>query len=249
MFSPRALLTEDEAMEIYSYKTSNPKNLECAPLITGGLGTKSLSKKYNISPKAIRDIWNHRTWRQATRHMWTDENPKPENKRKLKASGAETHIPVNEMQPAFPCNKNAGCYSTTPLSIQLIADLPISFGKPPSSFPAISCTSKHQQQHQSYPQETFISLLECRIGCRGVLMHNLAPITVSQENSQPERLNPTTSTLHFPVSEPLLPTSSSHAEPSLSHCPPEDPRGPHTFAMPSLFDASDDPFHFDWPHW
>ena len=35
-----------------------------------------LAKKYGVSPKAIRDIWNRRTWQNGTRHLWA-ENDKP----------------------------------------------------------------------------------------------------------------------------------------------------------------------------
>lgn len=31
---------------------------------------KELSKQYNISVKSIRDIWNFRTWRFETAHLW-----------------------------------------------------------------------------------------------------------------------------------------------------------------------------------
>jgi hypothetical protein len=33
----------------------------------------TLSKRFNVSPKTIRDIWNRATWVKATRHAWTVE--------------------------------------------------------------------------------------------------------------------------------------------------------------------------------
>jgi len=29
-----------------------------------------LSKQYGVSLKTIRDIWNHKSWAFATRHLW-----------------------------------------------------------------------------------------------------------------------------------------------------------------------------------
>jgi hypothetical protein len=31
-----------------------------------------LSRQYGVSPKAIRDIWNHKSWVKATIHLWQD---------------------------------------------------------------------------------------------------------------------------------------------------------------------------------
>lgn len=73
---PRALLTEQQAVEIYKYR--NAKDRRQAHLFFSHLVGKSsvLAMKYNISPKAVRDIWNRRTWTQETRHLWTaDEMP------------------------------------------------------------------------------------------------------------------------------------------------------------------------------
>ena len=32
---------------------------------------------FGVSPKAVRDIWNRRTWRRATRPLWTPEVAHP----------------------------------------------------------------------------------------------------------------------------------------------------------------------------
>ncbi len=33
-----------------------------------------MSRIYGVSPKAVRDIWNKRTWRHATRALWTEDD-------------------------------------------------------------------------------------------------------------------------------------------------------------------------------
>ena len=74
---PRAVLNEVQAIEIYRQKKSK----------VNGLGlegsTTFLAKKYNISPKTIRDIWNRRTWIDQTRPLWTDDEKPLARKKKL----------------------------------------------------------------------------------------------------------------------------------------------------------------------
>ena len=65
MFSPKTpipkrrgvVLNEKLAVEIYM----------CKPILSRTKGMSvPLSRFYNISPKAVRDIWNHKTWSRAT---------------------------------------------------------------------------------------------------------------------------------------------------------------------------------------
>ncbi len=73
--SCRHVLTRENAIEIYTHKllmlqASNDKNeyaRDSAPL-RGRSG--SLSEEFHISAKTVRDIWNHRTWKRATCHLW-----------------------------------------------------------------------------------------------------------------------------------------------------------------------------------
>ena len=54
---PRAVLTEKEAIEIYCFKYS---------LSSSDLSSNRIARKYGVSPKTIRDIWNGRTWKRST---------------------------------------------------------------------------------------------------------------------------------------------------------------------------------------
>ena len=63
---PRAILSETLAAEIYSSK------IEFLRFGRSKISGKSaeIARMHNVSPKAIRDIWNHHTWKKATRHLW-----------------------------------------------------------------------------------------------------------------------------------------------------------------------------------
>ena len=37
-----------------------------------GMSAK-LCRRYGVSAKTVRDIWNRRTWTSATRHLWNDD--------------------------------------------------------------------------------------------------------------------------------------------------------------------------------
>ena len=74
---PRALLTEQQAVEIYKYRRATDHS-QSDSYYSHLVGKSSdVAVKYNISPKAVRDIWNRRTWIQETRHLWAaDEIPR-----------------------------------------------------------------------------------------------------------------------------------------------------------------------------
>ncbi|EKX35547.1 hypothetical protein GUITHDRAFT_165933 [Guillardia theta CCMP2712] len=63
----KATLSYEEARDIYSKR---PQGKSDSALI---ISSTVLSNRYKISPKAVRDIWNKRTWIKATQSMWTRE--------------------------------------------------------------------------------------------------------------------------------------------------------------------------------
>ena len=64
----RAILNEQQVREIFRLKPSSNKHSNNHD--RGNSGKSSLvSKKYRISPKAVRDVWNFRTWRHITLTM------------------------------------------------------------------------------------------------------------------------------------------------------------------------------------
>ena len=67
---PRNILTQEQAVEIYARKIQGrkePQNAPASPLVASAA---AVANEYNVSPKAVRDIWNRRSWTRETRHLW-----------------------------------------------------------------------------------------------------------------------------------------------------------------------------------
>ena len=75
----RLVLNETLAAEIYAHKLDIlvPTSFESC-LRTGHMRMKGKSAKlalrYGVSAKTIRDVWNRKTWADATAHLWINEN-------------------------------------------------------------------------------------------------------------------------------------------------------------------------------
>jgi hypothetical protein len=62
-------MTEAIAVEIYKCKlAAQDKNVE---FDSNRRGTSEVARLYGCSPKTVRDIWNHVTWKYATKHLWS----------------------------------------------------------------------------------------------------------------------------------------------------------------------------------
>ena len=64
----RAILTAEQAVEIYQLRphhiTIDGGDAQCSGR------TLSVARRFGISPKAVRDIWNRRSWASETSHLW-----------------------------------------------------------------------------------------------------------------------------------------------------------------------------------
>ena len=73
----RVTLNEGQAVEIYLHKVSSTARFNDishhAVTIALRIDNAHLSKKYGITTRATRDIWNRRSWAYATNHMWKYE--------------------------------------------------------------------------------------------------------------------------------------------------------------------------------
>ncbi len=73
------MLTEDQAVEIYKLKlllhaVAQSNKDESRPTeILLRRESEILAKRYGLTIRAIRDIWNRRSWAYATHHLWTQE--------------------------------------------------------------------------------------------------------------------------------------------------------------------------------
>ena len=79
----RAVVTKAQAVEIYLFAQA-AREAGADPLQGGN--SARLAKKYGVSPKAIRDIWNRRTWTQEMRHLWAAHEQPMVRYKKLPAS-------------------------------------------------------------------------------------------------------------------------------------------------------------------
>ena len=68
----RIILTAEQAIEIYGLKPVPRTDLLKLPRMRGL--SLPIAKKYGVSPKTIRDIWNRRTWAFATVSLLPSEH-------------------------------------------------------------------------------------------------------------------------------------------------------------------------------
>jgi hypothetical protein len=90
------------------------------------------SKKYNVSPKSIRDILNRRTWTKETRHLWAQDQPAGNYSNshrttcpsKLNVSNRwrGSRSPSGEMQAYLPFDDDRNC-THFHLDEKMLADL------------------------------------------------------------------------------------------------------------------------------
>ena len=66
----RVVLSQQQSIEIFQLKYSHGYSSQHT-------ASTKLSRDYNVSPKAIRDIWNGRSWLSATSHLWNKEELPP----------------------------------------------------------------------------------------------------------------------------------------------------------------------------
>ncbi len=71
----RIVLKRAEVVKIYEYKLMRMRDVSYRQSLGGAKHalhgkSDSLAKKFGVSPKTIRDVWSHRTWRDVTMPMW-----------------------------------------------------------------------------------------------------------------------------------------------------------------------------------
>ena len=91
---PRNILTQAQAVEIYARKKQCRTESEQTPNSPVWLGASAaaVAHEYNVSPKAVRDIWNRRSWTRETRHLW--QQGEVEFIRKVRASAEKPAYPL-----------------------------------------------------------------------------------------------------------------------------------------------------------
>jgi hypothetical protein len=70
----RAALTNQQVIEIFGLRQPKCENSGSSSHFTLTSRSKEISRKFGVSPKAVRDIWNRRTWCILTSVMFPDSN-------------------------------------------------------------------------------------------------------------------------------------------------------------------------------
>ena len=69
------ILSTEQVVEIYKIKLAmRSKNNDLSEKWRKRSNSNLVSRRYQVSPKAIRDIWNHITWKKITSPFWLVEN-------------------------------------------------------------------------------------------------------------------------------------------------------------------------------
>ena len=68
------------------------------------LHCKAIAPKYGVTPKTIRDVWSGRSWAEATKPLWTEEEIKRRsaNEEDSKHSIERSGMPPHAMHPDDP---------------------------------------------------------------------------------------------------------------------------------------------------
>ena len=240
------MLTESEAVAIYEIKIqlkyrimaefSSPRNFSSLWGQTG-----PISKRYGVSSRTVKYIWNRQTWAHVTNHLWPDE---PE---------------IEYLKRSSRLPERIKCSSHSETSNQ-----PEAWSVEPSLTPspaANPCTTASSPFEPTTPSTDGLSeaIWETADSVSGTAAPWTPPIADRTSGGRPERLPqsadppqiakyapcvciPVESLLRRAFSEPSAPAAIPAAGPA-----PADP--PPPWPDPAPLDAEKDPFHGDWPHW
>ena len=98
----KRVLNAKKAIEIYKEKLvlSKTSSFRTPP---GGSQIIPLAKRFGVSPKTIRDIWNRKTWTFETLDLWAEEHPDQANTELLGGFQA-IQVNIKSSRVAFRCN-------------------------------------------------------------------------------------------------------------------------------------------------
>ncbi len=63
------MLVESDVVHLYKMKFNPSLHFKSTKGRSG-----PISKLFGISPRAVRDVWNRKTWTYATKHLWPCED-------------------------------------------------------------------------------------------------------------------------------------------------------------------------------
>jgi hypothetical protein len=112
---PRNILTGEQAVEIYSRKRRRTEEYEDLSFVKSAT---AVALEYRISPKAVRDIWNRRSWTRETRHLWS--KGEVEFIRKTKLSESKPAYPLISLASSY-CPASPHCLENTQPTSDIVA--------------------------------------------------------------------------------------------------------------------------------
>jgi hypothetical protein len=244
---PRAVLTTIQAIEIYSYRKNKAnRSTKADPLLSGR--SVAVAKKFNVSPKAIRDIWNRRTWTHETKHLWTeDERPMIRTERLHTGSPSACSAPCAHFQRV---SSRPSCPSP-PCSPECVIDGRDTWRWPDCPPLTSSCSvysNDSAQQHHFHPLSLWSQLLSTPI---------------SDSSCMPsQRADAHPSPPHYSLPPPPGPLNAAARAPPPTEMAEEVRAGCAWAGAGGWGDAAEwcdaaplgaagapDPFSLDWPTW
>ena len=260
------VLCAAQVVEIYKHKLCllEPNSFEsCLQTAESRIKGQSgrIAGMFGVSPKTVRDIWNHRTWAYATHHLWAQEEGGTASSSCL-ASHVRHYSPVKYFL-FYPFACTIFSFLMCLLSMQAVGLPKRARGRPKGSRDTKPRSRTIESPNTNRVVETVSQHGLNHIGGQhnnqGILSSQSDPARAETNNSELGHLR-RTSYPHsdqgpewqaFPPSLPFMPPRqwfdvhlpvcllSSPGE--LSEVAREEAFAPGT--------AYDDPFHADWPHW
>jgi hypothetical protein len=230
---PYNVLTEEQAVDIYGtwqIMRSNSIRQQRGKSV-------GIAKKFGVSPKAIRDIWERRSWVKETRHLWTETDlpkirkqaPTPRSEvsnARQKSCRKSMHDGLPKKESCIEINTNLYIRSPTPATpMSCVRSLFPSFAE--VTFYGAYCSSRKTH----LPSTNFFAPYrppDC--------LQSLCPAPTPPSLPAAPRLVPLLAALVL----------GSTCDGSCGVC------GASSGVMSaggSAMAARDDPFHHDWPHW
>lgn len=234
MKSAYTLLTAAQAVEIYLAGQYLRRNS-----IRQRGKSVGIAQKFGVSPKAIRDIWERRSWVKETRHLWAvTDMPKIRCKQSLKTRSAVSSVPLRRCQQ--DCREHGM----------------------PDNLPLLERGTKINSKFYFQPPLAFIPMTRVQSSFPTFAEVTYYGTYVARESIQPAKTlfakGPPgyAQSLRLAQYAPTPPLPAAALPPPLAAWAPCDgscgvcgaARGVAR-AVGSATAARDDPFHFDWPHW
>jgi hypothetical protein len=247
------MLTERDAVAIYEIKVElkyrimkealSPRNFSSLWGQTG-----PISKRYGVSARTVKYIWNRQTWAHVTNHLWDDEPEIEILKKKCRLPEKENFSPSSKTRCQPPKVWTAELMLPDSTADRFNPDCIRGH-----TAPSPTCSMDKDDEITSGTADIFSEnaplSMPPLVDWAGEWQERLDKCTYPRQiaTSTPESQSCINTTAGF-----LYPHFSDSSAPAVAAAihtavPPEHPSQP--WLDPSLVPLGADPFHADWPHW